>query len=148
MRQFVEGDISTCTSLKIAPSGAKNEATLNSHKQLHIHTSLPPSLKPKKPTHHVPHLQVHLPSLPLSSLALQSLNPALLPMFLPTCIYSAMSCPVPSSHLTPAGNKTLLKVSMSLRPKLSVRRPKSLETQWTTSLMSILVNICHPHPLL
>lgn len=83
---------------------------LNSHKRLHIHTSLLPSQKPKKPTGHVHHPQVHLPSLPLLSLALQSLNPRLLPMFLPTCIYSVTSCPVPSSHLMLTRNKTFHKV--------------------------------------
>lgn len=88
---------------------------------------------------HVPQLQVHLTSLPLPSLALQGLTHRLLPTFLPTCIYSVMSCPVPSKQ-------TFQTVWLSLRPKLSVKRPKSLDTQRTPSLMSLFV--CHPHRLL
>ncbi len=104
--------------------------------------------KPKKPIHHVPQCQVHHPSLPWLSLALQSLNPRLLPMYLPTCIFSVMSCPVPSSRLILAGNKIFPKTLMRLTPKLPVKRQKSLETQIIPFLMSLIVNICHPYHML
>lgn len=86
-----------------------------------------------KPKDHVPQLQVHLPPLFLLFLALLSLSPRLLPMSLPTCIYSVMSCPVPSSPLILAHNETC---------------PKSLLTPHILSLMNLFMNICHPEHVL
>ena len=118
---------------------------LNFHIKLHIHTWLLPGRKPR-PKHQVPQLQAHIPSLPL--LPPQCLNPRLSPMFLHICIFSAMSCPVPYSHLMLAGNQKFLKVSTNPIPELSIKRHRPPETQWVPLLMSLFVNMYHLHHLL
>lgn len=85
------------------------------HTHLHIHALM---LTRQKPQHRVPQLQVHLCSQLLSFPGPPSLSRRPLPMYLLTCIFSAMSYPVPFSPLTSAGNKAFLKIS-SLTLKLA-----------------------------
>lgn len=75
---------------------------LSTHSTRHAHTwgSLSQS-----PTHHVSKLQALL----LLGLGPRSLSLGPLPVFPLTCIFSVTCCPVPSSHLRPAGNQWFLK---------------------------------------
>lgn len=111
--------------------------SLNCRQKLHIYTMLHPSQK--QISFSPIQLQVHL-----LSLDPQFPNHRPLLMFLLTCIYFVMSCPVPSSQLMLAANKTFYSLQMTLTAKLAIKRPKSLES----CLMNLLRNTFHPHHLL
>lgn len=103
----------------------------------HIHNRGTPS---QNPMHRVSKRQAPLQALLWLRLVPWTFSLGLLPAFLLTCIFSVTCCPVPSSHLTPAGNKNRHQTSACPTSKL-----KSLKISFP---MIPIVNLCPSRSLL
>lgn len=104
----------------------------------HSHRVFLPSQRPQSPTRHVPQSQVQLLSqLPLDPRS-QSHRPS--PVFLPSCIYTVMSCLAPPNACMQGSSKTLQKINTCFKVKSASKEPRSLETHCTASLKRPFVN--------